>query len=386
MTPPTPVDTAPENLLAAEFPVREHLIYLNHAGVAPLPRRSAGALSRFAGEIRDYGARDYPRWLEAERRLREQFRWLLNAPSTDDIALVKSTSEGLSFVAHGFPWRSGDQVVIGDQEFPSNRIVWESLAPRGVEVIQVPLAVPDPDQALLDALGPRARLLAVSAVQYGTGLALDLHRLGAACRARGVAFCVDAIQALGVLPVDVQAMHIDFLAADGHKWLLGPEGLGVFYCAPAWRERLALHEFGWHMVEHADDFDRRDWAPAATARRFECGSPNMLGVHALEASLTLFQELGPDWVGRRILALTAHLRQRLARHPELHCLSPRGPGRVAGITTLRHRHRSSEAAYRRLRAAGVQCALRGGGIRLSPHCYNREEELDQVIDLLLSDD
>jgi selenocysteine lyase/cysteine desulfurase len=148
-----------------------------------------------------------------------------------------------------------------------------------------------PKAALLQP-GPRARLLAVSAVQFASGLRLDLARLGQGCRQRGVLFCVDAIQQIGALPFDVQHYQCDFAMADGHKWMLGPEGLGVFYCRSALRRRLKLHAYGWHMLEQLGDFERRTWQPARSARRFEPGSPNMLGACALEASLSLLEDVG----------------------------------------------------------------------------------------------
>lgn len=287
------------NCYQDEFDQTNGLRYLNHAAVAPWPRRAADAVSAFARENVALGASDYPEWLKIEHRLRERLVRLLNARAGSDLALVKNTSEALSFVAFGLDWREGDQVVIGNEEFPSNRVVWEALRPRGVEVIEVDLAGDDPEGALLAACGPRARLLSISAVQYASGLRLDLERIGAGCRRRGVLFCIDAIQQLGALPFDVQAYDCAFAMADGHKWMLGPEGLGVFYCHPGQRERLALHEYGWHMLEHALDYERRDWRPARSARRFECGSPNMLGAMALEASLGLLEEVGMEQVGRQ---------------------------------------------------------------------------------------
>lgn len=255
-----------------EFTQAPGLRYLNHAAVAPWPKRAATAVARFAQENVLLGARDYPDWMIVEQRLRERLMRLLNAPSTDDIALVKNTSEALSFVAFGLDWKSGDQIVISDEEFPSNRIVWEALKPQGVEVIQVSLKVDDPEAALLAACGPRTRLLSISAVQFATGLRLDLEVLGEGCKQRNVLFCIDAIQHLGALPFDVQASQCDFAMADGHKWLLGPEGLGVFYCRAQLRPQLKLHEFGWHMLEHMGDYNRTTWEPAVSARRFECGS------------------------------------------------------------------------------------------------------------------
>lgn len=214
-----------------EFVQAPGLRYLNHAAVAPWPNRAASAVARFAQENVLLGARDYSDWMALEQRLRERLMRLLNAPSTDDIALVKNTSEALSFVAFGLPWQSGDQIVISDEEFPSNRIVWEALATQGVEVIQASLKGDDPEGALLAACGPRTRLMSVSAVQFASGLRLDLQRLGAGCKQQNVLFCIDAIQQLGALPFDVQSYQCDFAMADGHKWLLGPGAWGCSTCA-----------------------------------------------------------------------------------------------------------------------------------------------------------
>ncbi|HKJ21707.1 MAG TPA: aminotransferase class V-fold PLP-dependent enzyme, partial [Gammaproteobacteria bacterium] len=294
--------------LQDEFPLPEGLVYLNHAGVAPWPRRTATAIERFAEENTTCGPVHYEAWLEVEASLRVQLRALLNAPSSDDIALVKNTSEALSFVAHGLDWRAGDNVVIPDQEFPSNRVVWESLAPQGVEVRQVNLSRGDsPEAALTAAVDRRTRLVSVSSVQYGTGLRLDLATLGAFFHDHRILFCVDAIQSLGALLMDVQHIQADFVMADGHKWLLAPEGLGVFYCRAECRDQLKLTQFGWHMLEQHTDFDRRDWAPAKGARRFECGSPNMLGVHGLHASLSLLTEVGLDNIQRNVLSNSKYL-------------------------------------------------------------------------------
>ena len=202
------------NCYQDEFDQTNGLRYLNHAAVAPWPRRAADAVSAFARENVAHGASDYPEWLKIEHRLRERLARLLNARAGSDLALVKNTSEALSFVAFGLDWREGDQVVIGNEEFPSNRVVWEALRPRGVEVVEVGLAGDDPEGALLAACGPRTRLLSISAVQYASGLRLDLERIGTGCRRRGVLFCIDAIQQLGALPFDVQAYDCAFAMAD----------------------------------------------------------------------------------------------------------------------------------------------------------------------------
>ncbi|WP_313305641.1 aminotransferase class V-fold PLP-dependent enzyme [Stutzerimonas balearica] len=370
--------------LENEFPQAPGLRYLNHAAVAPWPRRASSAVSQFAEQNATLGARDYPQWLKIENRLRERLARLLNTPTSTDVALVKNTSEALSFVAFGLDWRAGDQIVISDEEFPSNRVVWEALQPQGVEVIQVSLAGADPEADLLAACTPRTRLLAISAVQYASGIRLDLDRLGHGCEQRGVLLCIDAIQQLGALPFDVQQSRCAFAMADGHKWMLGPEGLGVFYCRSDLRPQLKLHEYGWHMLEHAGDYDRSDWQPARSARRFECGSPNMLGAVALEASLSLLEEVGMHQVAASLNERMEWLRAGLRQLPGIELLSPAQPERSAGIVTFRLAGSANQALFEQLKAEQVVCALRGGGIRLSPHFYTPAEVIEETLALLRS--
>ena len=362
----------------AEFPQADGLCYLNHAAAAPWPKRAAEAVSAFASENLQQGAQDYPRWSRGERQLRDQLRTLLNAPHSDDIALVKNTSEALSFVAQGVGWQPGDQVIISNQEFPSNRLPWEALAGRGVEVIAVDLAS-EPEQALIDAMGPRTRLLSISSVQYGTGLRLDLQQLGTACRARGVLFCVDAIQTLGAQPFDVQQIDCDFAMADGHKWLLAPEGLGVFFCHARVRDQLQLTQHGWHMVEAIGDYDRSDWPPARSARRFEAGSPNTLAQQAMSASLSLLLEADMPWVAAQLDARICLLAERLQALPGVQVLSDMRPGRRSGIITFSVAGQDHKALHKALMDRGVVCALRGGGIRWSPHFYTPQSTLESAL-------
>ena len=368
--------------IGREFPLRPDLIYLNHAAVAPWPRRTCRAVESFARENVREGALHYPRWVETENRLRRRLAGLINAPSPDDIALLKNTSEGLSVVAWGLPWRKGDNIVSSDEEFPSNRIVWESLRTLGVELRQVPLNRGVPEDALLERIDRHTRLLAISSVQYASGLRLDLQRLGEFCRSRGVLFCVDGIQSVGALQTDVQRDHIDFLVADGHKWMLGPEGIALFYCRAGLRDRIRLHQFGWHMVEHHLDYEHRDWRVAQSARRFECGSPNMLGIHALEASLSLLQEVGMEAVEQRVLENSRFLFDAIGALERYELLSRTEKGRHAGIVTFRHRSLPGDRLFRQLTEKGVICAQRGGGIRFSPHFHTDEATLERAVSLL----
>lgn len=368
-----------------QFPLRDGLIYLNHAAVGVWPRRTAEAVKAFADENMRQGAADYPVWMKTERELRGRLARLVNAAGTDDIALLKNTSEGLSLIAYGLAWQPGENIVTTDQEFPSNRIVWESLQERGVALRKADISGADPEGAIIELIDEKTRLLTVSSVQFGTGLRLNLKCLGEACRARGVLFCVDAIQSLGALCFDAPVVHADFVVADGHKWMLGPEGLALFYSTPQARDALRLSQYGWHMVEAMGDFDRADWAPARSARRFEPGSPNMPGIYALNASLSVLEEQGMAEVERQVLSLARMAMEVVSRDPQLELLTPAEPGRHGGIVTFRCRRLDREghqALWRTLMKSGVICAARDGGIRFSPHFYNSEENIATAFDLL----
>ena len=365
------------------FQLEKDIIHLNHAAVGPWPIATALAVKAFADENISIGSKYYEKWVQRETELRQKLAALINAPSPDDIALLKNTSEGLSFIAHGLKWRPGENVVIPAEEFPSNRIVWQSLQSQGVELRCVELLASDsPEQALIAAMDKNTRLLSCSSVQYASGLRLDLEAIGAACRKKQVLFCVDAIQSLGAVRFDLQAIQADFVVADGHKWMLAPEGLALFYCRDTLRDQLQLHEFGWHMVDKPYDFNQTDWKPATTAQRFECGSPNMMGVTALNASLDVLFEVGLDRVEKAVLHNSYYLFEALSAMDNVELLSPGSSSRRAGIVTFNKSNVSTDTLYSHLVENGVICAPRGGGIRLSPHFHNSEEQLDKAIDLV----
>lgn len=368
--------------LDREFPLDSDLCYLNHAAVGPWPRRSAEAVKAFADENVHEGASRYPRWQARTQRLRERLAALIGAAEPHDIALMKNTSEALSVVAWGQDWREGDNVVLARQEFPSNRMVWEALERLGVSVRLADLDDPaGPEEALIEQADDRTRLLTVSSVQYGNGLRMDLPRLGDFCRDRGIRFCVDAIQGLGALPFDVSSCNADFVVADGHKWMLGPEGLAVFWCRPELREQLHLYQHGWLMVEDPFNFDQPNWRPSPTARRFEPGSPNTLGVFALEASLSLLQDVGVEEVAHHLLERTAWLMERIELTEGLQLLSWSAPERRSGIVTFAPTSGDTRSLLRYLLDHRVICAHRGGGIRLSPHFYTGFDKLERTMTL-----
>jgi selenocysteine lyase/cysteine desulfurase len=371
--------------MRSQFPILEHRSpYLNHAAVGPWPRCTADAAKAFADENMRHGSNNYLEWMEREKQLRKNLARMTGASSPDDIALLKNTTEGICLVAEGLDWEPGDNVVLPAEEFPSNRLPWLALSERGVSAREVDIrSAEDAEQALLDAMDGDTRLLTVSSVQWSDGFRLDLERLGRACRERGVLFFVDAIQQLGALPLDVESCCIDFLAADAHKWLLGPEGIAVFYCRDEARAGLRLLQQGWHMVDRYWDFQRDEWPPSSTALRFEAGSPNSIGQAALHASTGMFLEVGMDVVGARVLANTDRLLDALPRIPGIRVTSATAAIRRSGIVSFEHERLSPEHVYRALQDEGTSCALRGRAVRISPHFYQGERELDYFLEQLI---
>ena len=370
---------------SAQFPSSERLHYLNHAAISPWPRASADAVQQFAEENALQGGLDYGRWVATEQRCRARYAELLNAHS-DDIALVKNTSEGLSFIANGLSWKRGDNVVLPDCEFPSNWLAWESLRRHGVELRQVAIQsdqhIAQPEQALLHACDEHTRLLAVSAVQYRDGFRLHLPLLGKFCKRQRILFSVDAIQQLGMLPLDVQACQIDFVSADAHKWLLGPEGQAVFYCAPSVRPQLQPSQFGWKQYEDPFNFDRARWQPSSTGKRYEPGSPNTLGITAADAALGLLLDVGMPEVAKRALAHAELLRANLAECAGLTLSNAPLARQRTAIVNFQPRQRGADEIYRSLLNQGIFCAQRGNGIRLSPHFYQRRERIAEAAELI----
>lgn len=367
---------------ASEFKLNNDIYYLNHAAVSPWPLRTKKAVELFASQNCNTGSYHYLDWLQNEKQLRKNLAKLINADNDNDIALVKNTSEGLSMVAFGYPWQTGENVVIPSHEFPSNRIVWEALGSKGVEVRQVDIVNTDePEKALLQMADEKTRIISVSSVHYAHGLRLHLNQIGQYCNENSILFCVDAIQSLGAIQMDVKNIQADFVIADGHKWMLGPEGLALFYSTPEARNKLMLNEYGWHMLESPHDFNQQEWNIAKSAQRFECGSPNMLCAHALLASTELLLEIGMDKIQKLVLANSAMQHSLIETSENLFCTSAVKDNRYAGIVSFKHKEHSSESLYEYLMSQKVMCACRDNSVRFSPHFYTDKEDIHQAIKL-----
>jgi selenocysteine lyase/cysteine desulfurase len=366
--------------LRDEMPVTRRWAFLDHAAVAPLTAGAALALRDWADDMAAGGVVGQPEWMRKVEGVRDLAARLIGA-RPDDVAFVKNTSEGVGIVAEGFPWRPGDNVVTAAEEYPANVFPWMNLADRGVEARLVPSRGPRVEiDDLRDAIDGRTRVVSLSHVEFASGFRTDLDAVGGLCRERGVAFFVDAIQGLGVLPLDVGRTPIDFLSADGHKWLLGPEGAGVFYARPEWVDRLHAVGIGWNSVVDSHRFSNDNFRLRPDARRWESGSLNVGGVLALGASLDWLLRIGIERVSERVLALTDHLCERAAREG-LTVFSSRREGDRSGIVSLEP-PADPRQVVTHCRQNGVVINRRAGRLRVSPHCYNTTEELDRAVELL----
>jgi len=387
---------------STQFPITSNVIYLNHAAVGPLTKRAADAMERHARNQRDFGALEWREWYAEHTRLRSAAARLIGC-TPGEISILKNTSEGLAFVAEGLRWKAGDNVITTDMEFPSNFTPWVHLQRRGVECRMVRnrngAFTAEDIEALIDR---RTRLVAISSVSFHNGFAADLDAIGELCASKKVLFCVDAIQSLGALRTDVKRSKISFLASDGHKWLLGPEGAAIFFCEESVRDRLEVLEVGWMNFDFGGDFIGHRPEMRADGRRFEAGSLNTNGIYGLRASIDLLLEIGMEPIEKEVLRLAAYLGQRLEAigwpasvdgEPRSGIVSVTPPPvdqerllcllnetrKVAGTSrsSLLHLHRLLENNR-------VICAPREGMLRFSPHFYNDETELDLTVDVLKS--
>jgi selenocysteine lyase/cysteine desulfurase len=357
-----------------QFPVAQRLVYLNHAAVAPLSRRAAEAITWLAQDALEFGSLHYDRWLETYAGARRSTAQLINA-KPEEIALVKNTSEGIAIVATGIQWKRGDVVVAFEEEFPANFYPWKRLEAEGVEVRWLSIFA-DPES--IDQACKGARLLAVSFVQYLSGYRVNLESIGNICASHGTLFFVDAIQGLGAFPVDVQRCKIDALAADGHKWLLGPEGCGVLYVRRDLQDEIEPVEFGWTNVAKYADYASRDMTLRSDAGRYECGTLNTVGCYGLRAALDLILEIGVERISRTVQGLGDQIWDGV-RQCGFETLGQRSPETGAGIVSFRKPGVESPVIVRKLREAGFMAAPRQGWVRTSPHFYIKPEDIDRML-------
>jgi cysteine desulfurase / selenocysteine lyase len=367
--------------LRDEFPVTRRWMFFDHAAVAPLTARARKVMDEWSNDTAENGAIHEREWLQRVEKVRELAANLIQADPLE-IAFIKNTCEGIGFVAEGFPWKAGDNMVTAAEEYPANIYPWMNLSDRGVEVRRIPsrgnrLEVDD----LRAAMDARTRLVSLSTVEFSSGFRNDLTAIGSLCRERGIYFFADAIQSLGVIPLDVRQMPVDFLAADSHKWMLGPQGAGIFFIRRELVDLLHAVGIGWNSVQGARDFSRIDFRLKPHAGRWESGTLNMAGIIGMGGSLELLAQIGIAKIWERIQEHTDYLCEQSERKG-LGVFSSRWPEDKSGIVSLVVPGAEPRSVVRRCRDARVIINQRAGRVRVSPHCYNSREEIDHLLELL----
>ena len=365
-----------------EFPVTKSYVYMNHAGVAPLSNRVRHAMSGFVEDATVNGAVNVESWTETVESCRSVAAQLINADATE-IAFMKNTTQGILIAANGIDWQAGDNVVTTAVEFPANVYPWWRLKERhGVETRMVPeregrIYLED----IVAAIDDQTRVVTISHVEFASGFRNYIKAIGEMCRERDIWFVVDAIQSLGAIEVDVKSSCVDILAADGHKWLLAPEGAAIFYCANDKLERLINTNVGWASVVNPREFLDYDLTQKPDATRFEEGSYNTVGLYGLKAAIELLLEINVSNIESYILELTAGLMKGLDSKG-YRVITPKQDSERAGIVVFESDQHTPAELYAMLNERNIITAERGSGVRVSPHFYNTESEIADLLEVL----
>jgi len=364
------------------FPVTGKWNYLNHAVVSPLPTPVKEAMNSFYDQRELDGGLSYTEWFEEVEESREVIGRLIGSQGRQ-IAFFQSTSHALNSVTNALPLKRGDEIVVSDLEFPSNALPWVRLRERGIHInwARSRNGVLGPDD-VERVISDKTRVIAISHVCYYNGFKVDLEPISEMAKTQGISLVVDAMQSLGALKIDAKKLNLDFLAANSYKWLLGPFGVALLHCRDDWIPKLRTSSVGWYSVR--DIWSRRieKFELSDTARRLELGHPNFSGIRGLRTSVELLLKMDPDVVERRVLGFTDKIREGLSRYEKVEVLSPREG--VSGITLFRIYGKDSAHIVQSLRGKGIvvfsQRWKDGVGVKVSPHFYNTDEEVDAFIE------
>ena len=366
--------------LRALFPVTERAIYLNHAAVSAPPSPTISAIQSQLADVSEHGSVNFHKWIAVKENTRKLVAGMLGA-LPEQVAFMRNTSDGLSTVANGLDWRPGDNLVTFRGEFPSNIYPWLRL--RNAFGVEVRLCEERSGRIdlgeLISLIDHKTRVVAISQIQFASGFRADLERIGRAARAHDALLVVDVIQALGVVPIDVQPEFVDVAAAACHKWLLTPEGVGLLYLSARARERIQPTLVGWTSVPNPEDYGNfeQGWNQGTLA--WETGTAPIALIHGLEASLKLLQKVGIRLIEAYLQALTDYLCERL-QNSQYEIVSSRRPGEKSQIVCIRHTAGlSSMDLYAHLKQRNIITAPRGDRLRISPHLYNTLDEIDELV-------
>lgn len=358
-------------------------VYLNHAAISPLSNRVKVAMENFIANRNSGSIDNFEEWMTLTEKTRELIARLIHANTADRISFMGNTSDAISAVAEGLDWKDGDEIILNTMEFPSNIQPFRILERKGVRLIYLQ---PDENgmitaEIINDAINPKTKMVSISAVQYLNGFRADLESIGKVCSEKNVYFIVDGIQALGAVPIDVQKYNIDALASGGHKWLMSPMGIGFLYLSEKMAQNLTPAKTGWLSVEvpwELSNFEQ-SWQP--TSRHLETGTFNMIGLTGLHASLSLLLEIGIETISKEILKLTNYLYSNVSQKDRVEIMTPKSDDSRAGIFTFSLMNdEKPENILKKLNKNQITISSREGYLRIAPHYYNTEKEIDYVLE------
>jgi selenocysteine lyase/cysteine desulfurase len=361
------------------FPITRQFAFLNHAATSPPSVRVVSAISDFYNACANKASKDYKKWMSEVEVTRTRVAQFIHGYA-DEIAFVGNTSEGLSTVALGFKWKPDDVVLVTVPDFPANIYPWMHLQARGVRVNYIQrrngcIDVEDIKKTLV----PKTRMLVLSSVDYVTGFSADLEEIGKFCKEKGLFFCVDAIQSLGIIPMDVKKFGIHFLAAGGHKWLTGPMGIGILFIDRNVNTWVTPTKIGWKSVENEEDFQIH-FNLKKDALRFEPGTMNLSGIFGLGAAIELLDEIGVENIYKKVMSLNDYLIHHLKEHNLMIC-SPSNKTERSGILSFKPAG-DPVKCFEFLSSKHIMVSLRNNNIRLSPHFYNNTSDAAALIGAL----
>jgi selenocysteine lyase/cysteine desulfurase len=363
------------------------LIYLNHAAISPLSNDVRSAMEHFLEDRNRRSIDNFYIWMETAERTRTMIANLIGSSSEERITFMGNTSDGLSAVAEGLDWSNGDEILLNTAEFPSNVQPFRILEKHGVRLryIEAGEAGKVTPEMVEESITQRTRLFSISAVQYLSGFKADLESMGKICRENGIIFCVDGIQGLGAVDVDVEKCNIDALASGCHKWQMAPMGTGYLYVSESLADQLIPSKTGWLSVEEPWDLSNFDqeWLPVSS--HLETGTMNMIGITGLHASLESMREIGLDTIFNEICGLSDHLVDRIKENDKMRLLTPDNSKQRAGIVTFSVNSGDPEEIMDKLEDRSITISIRQGFIRISPHFYNTIDELDKTLEILNSE-
>jgi len=368
--------------LRAQFPVIKRYTYLNHAAVGPLPQRVLDEVSRINQDKGYSGGLHWMDWEEEAEETRKIIARFINA-DPEEIAFAQNTSAGLSTIANGINWEKTDNIVINDLEFPSNIFPWQiqakrhGLVTKTVQQRNEELAIEDFEEQI----DRHTKIVAVSHIQFSNGFKVDLQRLSKLAHENGGYVVTDAVQSLGQMPIDVKKLDVDFLATSGYKWLLSPIATGFLYIKKELIDEIEPSIVGYRTDENYHEYSYRTIRPALTARRFEHGQINFPGIAGMRAAIELLDSFGIYNIEKRIRKLVDHLIADISELRGLKVLSSMKPEHRNGIIKVGGLDNPDDVV-KKLKEENIVISSRAGGLRISPHFYNTEKEIEQLLDVL----